>query len=65
LLKSNFEEIYRKAQGSLEEKDRALKESREQVKKLKTEKKEKERTESQIETLSQFHAIIPSPKKEI
>jgi ppGpp synthetase/RelA/SpoT-type nucleotidyltranferase len=65
LLKSNFEESYRKAQGSLEEKDRAIKELREQVKNLMIEKKEKERIEAQIETLSQFHAIIPSPKKEI
>jgi len=57
LLKSNFEEIYRKAQGSLEKKDRAIKELREQVKKLKIEKKEKERIEAHIETLSQFHPI--------
>ena len=46
LLKSNFEE-----------KDRAIKELREQVKKLKIEKKEKERIEAQIEALSQIHPI--------
>ena len=43
LLKFELEEISRKAQASLEEKDRTIRELREQVKNLKNEKKKKDK----------------------
>jgi len=57
LLKCKFEELSRKAQESLEEKDRAIRELREQVKDLKIEKKKKDKIEAQIEALSKFTSV--------
>jgi putative GTP pyrophosphokinase len=54
LLKCKFEELSRKAQGSLEEKDKAIRELRDQVKNLKIEKRKKDKIEAQIEALSKF-----------
>jgi ppGpp synthetase/RelA/SpoT-type nucleotidyltranferase len=52
LLKYKLDEIAKKSQESIEEKDNAINELREQIKKLKIEKKEKENLEAQIEALS-------------
>jgi len=57
LLKCKFEELSRKAQESLEEKDKAIRELREQVKNLKIEKKKKDKIEAQIEALSKFTSV--------
>jgi putative GTP pyrophosphokinase len=61
LLKSGLEEVSKKAQESLEEKDKAINELREQVKKLKIEKKEKDRLEAKIEELSKTSSITIRP----
>ena len=57
LLKYKLEELSGKAQASLEEKDRAIRELREQVKNLKIEEDKKDQLEAQIEALSQITSV--------